>query len=172
MHQWPQLIINETKIELTHLNAFEFSCSARDVADVITVRVRFNDHCFTKRYNEHENTLNDIVPKQFSNRTEQRVFCKDRYLLSYQLPHIIKSLQNKRIASTRNGNLVRTETAEGQTYAVFFTLRKFNARVVDLFVVSAYPITLGKTIADTGEMKFDLALAKTIRGEKPRFPRR
>jgi hypothetical protein len=43
---------------------------------------------------------------------------------------------------------------------------------VNLFVVSAYPMGPGKKVADTGEMKFDLARAKILRGEKAKFPNR
>lgn len=88
------------------------------------------------------------------------------------MPEIIGSLSHKRVASTREGNMVRVETQSGEAYAIFFTLRRYSARRADLFVVSAYPMDKGKRPADTGEMKFDLALAKILRGEKAKFPNR
>ena len=136
------------------------------------LNVRFNDHCFTTGFDPAKHDPADIMPTMLVSKTETRVFCKDRYKLSFQLPELIKAFGSKRIASTRDGNLVRVESPDGQTYAIFFTLRTHNAARVNLFVVSAYPIGPGKKVADTGEMKFDIALAKILRGEKARFPRR
>jgi hypothetical protein len=172
MKYWSELIINGVNIDLGHLEPFEFVCTARDIEGAITISVRFNDHCFTKDFNPVLHGRTNIISRKFSNKNELRVFCEERYLLSHKLPEIIMSLHNKRIASSREGNLVRIEAPNGQTYAVFFTLRKQNTRRINLFVVSAYPVASGKRVVDTGEMKFDKALAKIIRGEKPKFPSR
>ncbi|WAC47421.1 hypothetical protein OVA03_12000 [Asticcacaulis sp. SL142] len=134
--------------------------------------MRFNDHCFTKAFDPSLHVLADCIATTQSARHEQRVFCEVRYEHSLSLPVIIRALGTKRVASTREGNMVRVETQSGDGYAVFFTLRRHNARRADLFVVSAYPLKKGKRPADTGEMKFDLALAKILRGEKAKFPNR
>ncbi|WKL58185.1 hypothetical protein Q1W73_04170 [Asticcacaulis sp. ZE23SCel15] len=134
--------------------------------------MRFNDHCFTKAFDPRLHVQADCIVTNQSARHERRVFCEVRYEHSLSLPAIIRALGNKRVASTREGNMVRVETQSGDAYAVFFTLRRHNARRADLFVVSAYPLDKGKRPADTGEMKFDLALAKILRGEKAKFPNR
>ncbi len=172
MSYWPALVINAICIDLSHLEPFEFQCLPRDYAEPVTVHVRFNDHCFTKGFDPARHDPLDILPAPFVSKTEKRVFCPDRYALSLFLPELIKAIGNKRIASTREGNLVRIETPDGQTYAIFFGLRKQNTARVNLYVVSAYPIGSDKKVADTGEMKFDIALMKILRGEKAKFPTR
>lgn len=172
MGYWPLLIISGGATSLSHLEPFEVQCLPRDYAQPITLNVRFNDHCFTTRFDPVKHDPLDILPALLVSKTEKRVFCPDRYNLSFHLPELIKTFGSKRIASTRDGNLVRVESPDGQTYAIFFTLRKQSAERVNLFVVSAYPIQPGKKVADTGEMKFDIALAKILRGEKAKFPNR
>ena len=172
MGYWPLLIISGNKTSLSHLEPFEFQCLPRDYSEPVTLSVRFNDHCFTTGFDPLKHDPLDILPAILVAKTEKRVFCRERYKFSLFLPELIKALGCKRIASTRDGNLVRIESPDGQTYAIFFTLRKQNAARVNLFVVSAYPIGTGKKVAYTGEMKFDIALAKTLRGEKAKFPNR
>lgn len=172
MSYWSELRVKDVIIDLSHLEPFEFSCTARDYAEPATVSVRFNDHCFTKTFDPRLHVLADCITTRQSARHERRVFCDIRYELSLSLPLIIRALGDKRVASTREGNMVRVEAKSGEAYAVFFTLRRHNARRADLFVVSAYPLDKGKRPADTGEMKFDLALVKILRGEKAKFPNR
>lgn len=151
---------------------FRVQVLPRDHTRPITLNVRFNDHCFTTGFDPAKHDPMYIMPTMLVSKTEKRVFCPDRYSLSFQLPDLIKAFGNKRIASTRDGNLVRVESPDGQIYAIFFTLKKQSAARVNMFVVSAYPIGSGKKVADTGEMKFDIALAKILRGEKAKFPNR
>ncbi|ESQ93373.1 hypothetical protein [Asticcacaulis benevestitus] len=172
MGYWPLLIVSGEAKDLSHLEPFEFQCLPRDHAQPITLNVRFNDHCFTTGFAPAKHDPSDIMPTRLVSKTEVRVFCRERYKLSFRLPELIKAFGGKRIASTRDGNLVRVESPDGQTYAIFFTMRKQSATRVNLFVVSAYPVGKGKKVADTGEMKFDIALAKILRGKKARFPNR
>jgi len=170
MGYWPELIISGDIKSLSHLEPFEFQCLPRDYAEAVTISVRFNDHCFTTGFDVVKHDPLDILPEIWVSRTEKRVFCAERYTLSFFLPELIKAFGSKRIASTRNGNLVRIEAPDGAFYAIFFTLRKQSSGRINLYVVSAYALAKGKTVADTGEMKFDIALAKVLRGEKPKFP--
>ncbi|ESQ81033.1 hypothetical protein [Asticcacaulis sp. YBE204] len=172
MSYWTKLIIDDVNLSLTHLEPFSFECLARDGAAPAAISVRFNDHCFTKALDPEQHSPEDLIRPSYAARTERRVFCRIRYELSFRLPDIIRTLGSKRIASTREGNLVRLELDNGETYAVFFTLRRKGRDHADLFVVSAYPLAPGKKPADTGDMKFDLALAKILRGEKAKFPPR
>ncbi|MEI9903549.1 MAG: hypothetical protein WDN06_05875 [Asticcacaulis sp.] len=172
MSYWPRLIVDGEILDLSHLEPFEFQCLPRDAANAATISVRFNDHCFTRTFDPATDSAFDILPEIFVGRHERRIFCQIRFALSLELPQFIKGLGDKRIASTHEGNLVRIETPGGNIYAIFFTLRRVNARRAELFVVSAYPVDKGRRPADTGEMKFDKALAKILRGEKARFPGR
>jgi len=157
-------------IDLSHIEPFVTHFQPRDWHETATVRVIFNNHCFSRAYKPGIDNKTKLLSKAFTNKTEQRVFCHQRHALSYYLPNYIRSLGNKRIASTREGNMVRLETPEHIDYAIFFTLRRLNSRRAEVFVVSAYALNKGQRPADTGEMKFDLALAKVLRGEKPKFP--
>lgn len=172
MRYWSPLVVNGVEVSLSHLEPFVFRCAARDVLEPVELNVRFNDHCFSKTFDPAFHTHDDVIRPSHAAKTERRVFCPDRYALSLHLRRIIEALGDKHVASTREGNLVRMELEDGQIYAIFFTLRRKMGRRIDLFVVSAYPVAMGKKPADTGEMRFDLALAKVLRGEKPKFPNR
>jgi hypothetical protein len=91
--------------------------------------------------------------------------------MSLYLPALIRDLENKRISSTRNGNLVRVELAGGQDYGIFFTLKKQSQKHCVLYVVSAYPLNRPRQqIVATGEMKFAVAVALVLDGKRPKFP--
>ena len=170
MTYWTPLIVDGVAIDLAHLEPFEFQMAPRDWTELATISVRFTDHCFTEAFDPRHHTA--VVVTSQSSPSESRGFAPDRYELSKLLPGILSSLGAKRVASTREGNLVYVELAGGARYAVFFTLRRHNPRRAELFVVSAYPMEEGRRPADTGSMRFDLALAKVLRGERPKFPAR
>jgi len=172
MSYWPKLLIDGNEIDLSHLEPFDFQSLPRGSTTNARLQVRFNDHCFSRTFEMATDNIAHLLPVAFCGKFEKRVFCTDRYRLSRHLPRFIKALGNKRIASTREGNLVRIEIPDGRQYAIFFTLRRIAAQEASLFVVSAYPLERGKRPADTGEMKFDIALAKILRSEKAKFPHR
>jgi hypothetical protein len=83
-----------------------------------------------------------------------------------------KHWMEKRIASSRHGNLIRAELASGGIYAIFFTLRRVNNRRAELFVVSAFQWGKSEKAATTGGMNFNVALAKVLEGKPLKFPHR
>jgi hypothetical protein len=168
MPYWSPLIIDNAEIDLSHLEPFEFSIVPVGFEVSATVSVRFHDHCFTVNY-DSELHLHPIRSSQASS-AELRAFSAQRYELSKLLPGIIRQLDGQRIASTREGNMVRITLQDGRTYPVFFTLRRESARRAALFVVSAYLWDRPSPPATTGAMRFNVALAKVLRGEKPKFP--
>ncbi len=170
MPYWSPIIIEGKPLDLTHLEPFEFVVMpAKHTVDA-TVSVHFHDHCFTETFDPKRHTT-FIVTNQAS-KHEQRAFNPERYELSKHLPAIIRGLDNHRIASTREGNLVKVTLQDGTTYPMFFTLKKEGARRVRMFVVSAYPWDGANKVPTTGEMKFNLAVAKILQGQRPNFPRR
>ena len=101
---------------------------------------------------------------------ESRAFDPVRYGLSKALPELLRTLPERRIAQTRTGSLVRIELVGQGEYGIFFLLTKEGKSSCELFVMSAYPLERGQRVSTTGEMKFAVALAKVMRGEKPKFP--
>ena len=170
MTYWQPLVIDGETIDLSHLEPFEFQVLPAQSDAPATVSVRFHDHCFTETFDPAKHA----APLRSSQASlhEQRAFCRERYDLSLALPGIIRDLDGRRVASTREGNLVRITLADGRTYPMFFTLRLSGRRRIEMFVVSAYHWTRATPPADTGEMKFNVAVAKVLKGEKPKFPRR
>jgi hypothetical protein len=168
MAYWLPLHIDGVAIDLSHLEPFEFSVLPKGSDVEATVSVRFHDHCFTETFDGARHTGHVITTHASTH--ERRAFSSHRYELSKRLPSIILDLPQRRICSTRQGNLVRITTEDAKVYPVFFTLRHAGGRRMELFVVSAYEWTRDEKIATTGEMKFTVAIAKILRGEKPRFP--
>lgn len=170
MPYWNNVLLNGKPLSLEHLEPFEFQMLPDGWELPATVSVTFHDHCFTETFDSQRH--DGILVTNQSANTEKRAFDKERYELSFRLPMIIQALGAKRIASTREGNMVRIEIADGRHYAVFFTLRRHNKRRANLHVVSAYVPDNHKSVAATGETRFNLALCKVLRGESPKFPKR
>jgi hypothetical protein len=168
MPYWSPLIVDDAEIDLSHLEPFEFKVAPAGFEAEATVSVRFHDHCFTENYDSERHIL--PVRSSQASSAESRAFSTERYELSKLLPGIVRQLDGQRIASTREGNMVRITLQDGRTYPVFFTLRRESARRAALFVVSAYLWDRPSSPATTGAMRFNVALAKVLRGEKPKFP--
>lgn len=170
MSYWQPLVIGSETIDLSHLEPFEFQIIPTSSTSFVTISVRFHDHCFTETFDPARHAMR--IQSSQASLHEHRAFCPTRYKLSLQLPEIVRRLDGQRIASAREGNLVKITFADGKTYPMFFTLRKANSRRVELFVVSAYEWEREDSPAITGTMKFNVAIAKVLKVERPKFPRR
>ena len=169
MPYWKPLIIDGREINLDHLEPFSFPIVPKGWADGALVRVAFNNHCFTEKFAKelHGTPLSIAhVPAH-----EERGFDQTRYELSKELPAQIRSLDGQRIAQTRTSTLVRVTLASGLVYGIFFVLRRREKALCELFVLSAYPLERAvRSIVTTGEMKFNVAVAKVLEGKKLKFP--
>jgi hypothetical protein len=170
MPYWSPLIDDGVIYDLSHLEPFEFPIIPIGMTDAITLSVRFHDHCFTEEFDPARHVA--VCVTNQSSKHEKRAFAPDRYSLSFHLPRIIRNLSGQKIASTREGNLVKITLADGRSYPMFFTLRYSSGRRVEMFVVSAYEWTKANKPATTGQMKFSLVVGKIARREKPKFPPR
>jgi hypothetical protein len=170
MPYWSPLAIDGVTIDLAHLEPFEFQVMPARHTAVATVSVHFHDHCFTETFDPARHAV--AIQTNQASAHELRAFNVVRYELSKSLPGIIRALDGQRVASTREGNLVRVTLQDGTTYPMFFTLRRENNRRVKMFVVSAYPWDGPGKLVTTGEMKFNLALAKVLQGQRLHFPPR
>ncbi|MGL4489256.1 MAG: hypothetical protein ACRCU5_07420 [Rhizobiaceae bacterium] len=170
MPYWSELIVGDVAIDLSHLEPFEFSILPLGLDELATISVRFHDHCFSETYDQTRHP--SFIRTNQSASGELRAFDRARYELSKLLPEIVIQMDGQKIASTREGNMVKATLQNGQTYPVFFTLRRAGKRRVELFVVSAYIWSRPTAPATTGTMKFNLAVAKILKGERPTFPHR
>jgi hypothetical protein len=169
MSYWPQIFIKGDFLDLSHLEPFDFEVVPVGFKVAAQISVKFHDHCFTETFDpkRHEHPIRT----RHGASMESRAFSITRYQLSKQLPEIILRLGGKRVASTREGNLVTIELSDGTIYPVFFTLKRQNALRANLYVVSAYPWERDGKPVTTGEMRFNLVVAKILRGERLSFPR-
>ena len=169
MSYWPPLFVDGDRLELSHLEPFQFETFPLGFDQHATINVRFHNHCFTETFDPKKHS----TPIKIKNVAsfEARAFSPIRYELSKSLPKIIKSLEGQRIVSTREGNLIKIELTDGLIYPIFFTLRRKSALYADLYVVSAYPWDRKGKPVTTGEMRFNLVLAKILRSQPVKFPK-
>jgi len=171
MAYWKPLVIDGNFVDLAHLEPFEFQIIPTGLKDPATIRVAFNNHCFSEAFDaaRHKTPL----PTTHVAPHETRGFDPLRYELSKLLPAEVRAFDGKRVAQTRSGPLVRVTLNDGREYAIFFTLKKMKAWICEMFVMSAYPLDRPKhQVIATGEMKFNVAVALVLAGKKPKFPPR
>lgn len=169
MPYWKPLSINGLDIDLSHLEPFTFSLLPKGWKEEALVRVSFNNHCFSEEFKK--DIHGTPLPPSHVSRHETRGFDQLRYDLSKSLPRHIRGLDGRRIAQTRTATLVRLTTETGLTYGIFFSLKKRDRALCEMIVMSAYPLERAtNSVAATGEMKFNVAVAKVLEGKKLKFP--
>jgi hypothetical protein len=136
MPYWSKLVVEGEAIDLSHLEPFEFLVLPIGFERDATISVRFHDHCFSESYDPAKHS--SVIRSNQASASEIRAFSREWYELSKLLPDIVRQMDGQKIASTREGNMVKVTLQSGQTYPVFFTMRRAGKRRVDLFVVSAY----------------------------------
>jgi len=106
--------------------------------------IEFGLHCFTKAPNTRKKeTLNDY-PRNlyYRDSRETRIFCFDRYRLSFGLPDIAKSVADRQCYNTEKGNffLIELVDADGQEkeYEIYFKVTRSGKGLLRLFIQSAY----------------------------------
>lgn len=171
MPYWEPLRVGLELYDISHLEPFSFEIRPTGWDETALVAVKFHDHCFTESFTLQKHS--HVVRSNNSSQHERRGSSPDRYELSRRLPALVRSLDGKRISQTRSGGLVRIDLADGRNYGIFFTIRRNDPKNCDLFVMSAYPFNADRrAIAVTGEMKFNVAVARVLAGKRPKFPPR
>jgi len=121
--------------------------------DVVKVKVTYSCHCYTHGYDEvkypEESLDNSIV----INDSRMRIFDKERYDASLNIPRIISNLQRYKVYITKPKlRLDRNYTTfdscvkspNGDHYRLFFTLKRNKGRFdgvrfnLEMYVESAY----------------------------------
>jgi hypothetical protein len=126
---------------LTHLHPHRFTLKfaawagypARDVE----IRVGYSSHPFTTRCPD-----GTAPHAPYSKPHDPRVFCRERYRLSHQLPKIIESIETRRCYATSFRNYFILDTLDvlpaNTEYRVFFNTKQTAPDSMRLFVESAY----------------------------------
>ena len=125
----------------------------------VTVTWRFSCHCYSRTPRESEMFAEERI---VWDHKRLRLFSIRRYEFSVRLPEIVRALPSKTVYKTQYHNMVHVTLAEGEDYAVFFTLRR-NGDGVLAFIESAYPVDEVKRIEKSGKpMRFATAVAKAF----------
>ena len=173
MPYWKPLVSGGQIVDLSHLEPFDFTIVPLGWTDHATVHVTFNNHCFTCKFDPVRHA--EALSERHTARYERRAFDEIRYTLSKTLPLHIRALDGQRISRTRTNVLVRIAMERPMTERLrcrlrFFSLQRAGPRQCDLFVMSAYPLARGRhTVAVTGEMRFNLAVARVLEGKTLKF---
>ena len=177
MIAWPSHVgACGTTFDLKHLHPFampyELAATEKHVGRSLTLHVGFGMHTFTRSIQAADD------PKDYySDRRETRMFCRDRYALSKQLPTIVSELNRRpcRYARAKSGivNYVTIDLSGAGPYGVFFNVRrllKVGPDAIELAVLSAYPFTPGKPDPTIGKVGFNVLIGHASRGTKPHPP--
>jgi hypothetical protein len=164
-----QLIVDGAIVDLAHLEPFTFSVVPADFNFSVNIHVKFHHHCFSEAV--AANTSQIVLRPPHGDAHKPRCFSAERYELSKLLTPLIKEFERKAITRSSDGNLVRIELPNGRSYAIFFTLRKIADRQCEMTVVSAFCPDNPKTIANSGSMKFNLAVCKILRNQPLKMPK-
>ena len=143
--------------DLGHLDPVRFQVPSEKLRRAVTVRCRFSNHVFTRAFDAEADAADTPV---IMDGVRRRVFCPDRYQLSFCLPGAILGLREPRIyvretKARRNWlyvasiKLPAAANAGGDVpsnpvrYQVFFALRKAGKggatrEDVEMVVESAY----------------------------------
>lgn len=147
--KWLSFIHHGNRYHLSHLYPFDWHyttrASGKRPACVYKFQVKFSMHCFTRGPMKDEE-----APEEFwyEGPDERRIFCFERYALSFQLPAIIRSMGDRNCYHTPNGNFFTIEltTREGKRveYEVYFNVSRSSRKGwLNLYVESAYARTRG-----------------------------
>ena len=141
-----------------HRFTLKFAARAGYLARDVEIRVGYSSHPFTTRCPD------GAAPHaHYSKPHDPRVFCRERYRLSHQLPKIIESIETRRCYATSFRNYFIVDTFEllpasspngvrvgydfnwsNTEYRVFFNTKKAETDAMRLFVESAYAGTPSK----------------------------
>lgn len=132
--------------DLSHLNPFTMNITVDDVE--IELNVSFYHHCFT----------DEKGGERMPFRNEERYWSEDRYILSHQLPDLIRaSFKEKYAVVYRNKKgTEQYHYMEVNDYAIFFDINKpiDKEDTLKVKIISAYELAAwGKSSLPKGKPK-------------------
>ena len=118
----------------------------------------------------------------YSDSREIRIFCFDRYKLSFKLPEIARSLSERSCFHAERGNFLATElvkmgNSEGKgRYEIYFKVsrvtkgNKRNKNLLRLFVQTAYIKDREPGYSERKQIKFTTIACNTQKNKKIKAP--
>lgn len=167
------LTIDGFEHDLAHLNPFTLSVTPNAPgAPTFKVLVSFGHHTFTRTFVEGH----DQEEYRYTENGDMRCFCPDRHLASKGLPGLINTAAKGKAYFSQNRNyMLIDQPLGGPVYAVFFNIAATKAvKSVDasMFVVSAYEKPNLPSKSRLPAISFATLIAKTIRGEPIKRPKK
>ena len=143
--KWHAPHIGGKEYDLSHLHPFAWDLVVQGKDGKPERRygidVTFSLHCFTKGKREAQTPYASEL--EYSDSRETRLFDNARYELSFQLPHIIRTIDSRPCFRTGHGNFftIKMQDADGRAveYTVYFKVsRSSHKGRLNLYVESAY----------------------------------
>jgi hypothetical protein len=161
---WPHQQGSEV-YDLSHLHPFYLTIASPAKEDKPEIKyeciVQFAIHCFTS-----DPCKSKPEDHHYSDSRETRLFCVDRYLLSYQLPDIVKGI--KKGLNTKTGKFivikVRDHDGVEINYKLAFTMSRSSKEKgkLNFFINSAYRLTTGSLEKNKKPMALHIIAYKTL----------
>jgi len=168
------VVVGNVAHDLTHLDPVTFETPSVKLGRSIRTWCWFTTHTFTKSA-----APGHPGPILLDEGRRPRVFCPDRYALSYHLPTAVRLLANPdhyvwECASERNWLhraevVVSDPTGAAIAYQVFFALKRADRGTghdVEMIVESAYAYDPRRAPKVVGRAKITGLLAATVQGRK------
>jgi hypothetical protein len=157
---------------IAHLAPIIVPCPCPDIGRDIAIAVDFLGHCYTKAFDGAVHGKNEIL--FYDGGSRPRVFCPDRYQLSFQLPDLLRTLPGKKVFQTtvnRNYLYAVTLPVEGVIYEIYFMLKRDDEECdLRLIVESAYPVAAPSAMRKRpNQIRFNVLAYKILRNETVRF---
>lgn len=145
---------------------------------LLHVRVAYSCHCFTEGLESLADAGDRIV---IQDGARNRVYCEERYRLSFDLPGMLAKLPGSKVymtppTSRREQNYstfdVDIALEDGRAYRAFFRLKKKRGSEngvpysVEMFIESAYPTT---KIAEGMKVKFLSLVGSVVKGKPIKY---
>lgn len=139
--------------------------------------VSYSSHCVTEGCSDEDWFDRNKTKEEYrvlGDKNEKRIFCYDRYQLSFYLPGIFLDFTSKRCRYAKNRNYLIVEFLADNgvkiEYHVFFNMRKSKGGLV-IYVESAYAPNTPPPMSKSPSMHAVYLMAKIIKGQPIKFVR-
>ncbi len=171
---FPKLIIDGISYEFQHLDPFTMRFESKIANRQLRVNVRFSNHCFSHGPVDGFAYPDHLMLRDHGDRS--RIFCPTRYRLSFDLPAIVRSMNNPQCkvfqtAARRNFNYSLEVQDPKGPYHLFFEISRAKGSVakmqdLNLFIESAYyEEPVGNIPARLGRIGFQVLCTNVFLGK-------
>ena len=172
-----KIIYDGSEVDLVHMtSSMEILCQCAELDRELKIRVAFQNHCYTEKFDPRIHTREQICLTEGKDR--DRVFCPIRYALSHRLRGLIEALPERKVHQTgqvRNYVYVVLLEIEKQHYEIYFMLQraaKSDKADLRLTVESAYPNGGHNLRKRPREIQFAVLAHKVLTNQQIRFAAR